>query len=165
MGKYNKIGDRVSAWLGNVGRAYFGTINYIGNDGIEIIYDNGKRDFDLDEASIHHITKNDILEEEMKFDFIVIDPSVSMQMAEIIRYTLTEEDMRESVSANHTLTVALTPFENLNRMNVFQKLHFNVTQTNHAAVYSQVYFHYNENTLDMSLLSSGDQLFLERLQD
>ena len=53
---YFAIGDRVISWFGNVGRAYFGTMNCIGRDGIEIIH-YGKRDFDSEISSVNHITK------------------------------------------------------------------------------------------------------------
>ena len=164
--KHFEVGDKIKAYLGNVGRAYFGTVKYINEDGlIDVLYDNGKHDFDIRNDLIWHLTLKDILEEEMKVDVLVIDPTVSKNMGAMIYTLLKEESKRESISANHTLSIALTPFENLGRMSLFQWLHVNVTDTNDAGVYSQVYFNHGESVLDMNLLSSGDALFLERLQN
>jgi len=100
----------------------------------------------------------------MKLRAVIVDPSVSKPMAEIIATIFMEAERREELLSNHTLFIALTPDENLARMNMFQRLQINVTSTDTAVVYSQVYFHHSGKILDMSLLSSGDNLFVERLQ-
>ena len=73
----------------------------MGKCGIQIIYDNFKRDFNTLDGSSRLIDKKDLSLEEMKIDLITIDPSVSKKMAEVTHCILMEEERSKKVSANH----------------------------------------------------------------
>ena len=56
-----------------------------------------------------------------------MDPSVSCGNSKVIYYLLSDDDKRETTSSNNTLSITYTPEKNLGRMNLFQRIHLNIT--------------------------------------
>jgi len=84
--------------------------NHIRDGAVDVIYDNGRQDFDLDLSLVEDLTEKDVLKEKRKFRAVVLDPSVSKSMAEVIANIFIDDMRRGAQIANRTLFLALTPF-------------------------------------------------------
>ena len=55
--KYYEVGDKVKAFIGNAGRAYFETVKCIKVDSlIDVLHNHGKHDFDIEGGLIFDLT-------------------------------------------------------------------------------------------------------------
>jgi len=108
-----------------------------------------------------------ISKEQSKLRAIIIDSSATMSMGLILHNILKSLENRENLLSNNIMMMALIPQvpKALNWKDFMLSLHNQMFDTDDAVFHAHVLFHKADIfTLDLSITSSGDSLFTERLK-
>lgn len=160
-----KIGERIKRKLAQYGRVYFGIIHYIKSDGtLDILYDNGTFEYNAEVETVTRLNEEDILIEKSKLRAIIIDSSATFNMGLILHNIFMSVENRENILSHNIMMMALNQDHNANWRGLLHSLHNKMFDTDDAVFLAHVLFHKADIALDLSITSSGDSFFTERLK-
>ena len=101
-----EAGDKVKAILAGEGTWYFGTLQYINDDGTyNVSYDNRDKEYELEPQHVKRLTKADLLSDQSKPRALIIDSSAAVAMGKVMR-DLDLKSGRGAMFSNNMLVLA-----------------------------------------------------------